>query len=108
MLERINQIAEQAATNVSRRQFLGGFGRTAAGAAAALGGLLVFSDFAKGGRKPRIPCASASSSACINHYVGDQCASSKSSKCKVWEGTENSCYCFHSRTGGGGGGGRRR
>jgi hypothetical protein len=40
MLEKVNQLAEQAATNVSRRQFLGRLGRSAMAVAAASGGLL--------------------------------------------------------------------
>lgn len=41
MFEKVSQIAEQAAINVSRRGFLKGLGRAAAGAAGALGGLLL-------------------------------------------------------------------
>ena len=40
MLDKFNQLAEQAATSVSRRQFLGRFGRGAGAAAAACAGLL--------------------------------------------------------------------
>jgi hypothetical protein len=40
MLEKITQLAEQAATSASRRQMLGRFGRAAAAAAAMLAGLL--------------------------------------------------------------------
>jgi hypothetical protein len=41
MFDKLSQFAEQAATNVSRRQFLGSLGRTAAGIAAVLGGVLL-------------------------------------------------------------------
>ena len=41
MLEKISYIADQAATDVSRRQFIGRLGRTAAGLAAVLGSLLL-------------------------------------------------------------------
>ena len=40
MLEKVSQIAQVAATNVSRREVLGRFGRAAAAAAALLAGLL--------------------------------------------------------------------
>ena len=40
MLEKINQVAEQMANNVSRREFVGRLGRVAAGVA-ALGGCLL-------------------------------------------------------------------
>lgn len=43
MLEKVTHIAEQAATNVSRRNFLERLGRGAGVAAAALGGLLISS-----------------------------------------------------------------
>jgi hypothetical protein len=41
MLKKFNQLAEQAATSVSRRQFFGRFGRGAVAVAAAMGGMLV-------------------------------------------------------------------
>jgi hypothetical protein len=50
MLEKFNHLAEQAATNVSRRQFLGRFGRGALTVAAAAGGLLAFPGHASAGR----------------------------------------------------------
>lgn len=40
MFEKLNQIAEQAATSASRRQFLGRLGKGALAVAAAAGGLL--------------------------------------------------------------------
>ena len=52
MFEKVSQIAEQAATNVSRRRFLGKVGRGAAVTVAALGGLLAISSEAVAGR----PC----------------------------------------------------
>lgn len=53
MLEKFNQLAEQAATNVSRRSFLGRLGRGAMAAAAAAGGLLAFGAGAQAGRAGR-------------------------------------------------------
>ncbi len=74
MLEKVSRIAEQAATNVSRRQFLGRFGRGAAVAAAALGGLLALPAVAQGGKRVQI-CSSDSTSACSGVPVGDPCQS---------------------------------
>jgi hypothetical protein len=51
MIEKLSQLAEQAATNVSRRQFLGRVGRGAMIAAAAAGGLLAFPAAATAGRR---------------------------------------------------------
>lgn len=92
MLEKVNQVAEQAATHVSRRQFLGRFGRVATSAAAAAGGFLAFSNFAIGGRKPQGElCNVQSFFGCINHRVGEACGSR--GRCTVFEGTDNECYC---------------
>jgi len=51
MLDRISQVAEKAATSVSRRNFLGQLGRGAAILAGALGGLLATADARAGGNK---------------------------------------------------------
>ena len=50
MFEKVSQLAEQAASNASRRQFLGSFGRGAMVMAAAAGGLLTFPRDAAAGR----------------------------------------------------------
>lgn len=51
MFEQISQLAEQAATNVSRRQFLGRLGGAALTATVVLGGFLAFPAGAAAGRK---------------------------------------------------------
>ena len=51
MWEKFNQIAEHAAIDVSRRQFLGRVGRGALMAAGALGALMVFPSDALAGRR---------------------------------------------------------
>ena len=56
MFAKFNKMAEQAATNVSRRQFLGRFGRAALGAATAAGGLLALPTVARAGRRQDKPC----------------------------------------------------
>jgi hypothetical protein len=69
MLESMTQLAEQAATNVSRRQFLGRFGQTAAGAAGVLAGLLLFPMDALARRDTGNPCAPFIKSKCHNGLV---------------------------------------
>lgn len=99
MFEKVSQVAEKAAANVSRRQFLGRFGRTAAGAAAALGGILALSGVAEGKRPTPALCNIASGSFCIGHHVGDPCGGK--GKCTVFDGTDNECYCKERGRGGG-------
>jgi hypothetical protein len=50
MLERVSQIAEQAATHASRREFLGRLGQGALIMAAAIGGVLAMPGDAVAGR----------------------------------------------------------
>ena len=52
MFEKVSQIAEQAATNVSRRRFFGRFGRGAMAVAVGVAGLLVGPRDASAGRNP--------------------------------------------------------
>ena len=101
MFKKVNQLAEQAATNISRRHFLGRFGRAATTAAAAVGAIAAFPGLAFGGRKPEVFCGPSSQQACLGKSVGDRCGSR--GKCAQYKGSEN-CYC--SKEGGGGGGGR--
>jgi hypothetical protein len=103
VLEKVTQFAEQAATNVSRRQFLGRFGRAATGAAAVLGGFLAFPGLAVGGRKPPELCSPQSDFYCVDRPVGYPCAG-RGSRCRVRKGTDNVCYCSrHGRPPRGGG-----
>jgi hypothetical protein len=51
MLDKFSQLAEQAATNVSRRQFLERFGRSALAVAAAAGAVLALPVRAQAGRR---------------------------------------------------------
>lgn len=70
MLEKVSHIAEQAATNVSRREFLGRVGRSAASSAAAVAGLLAFSDISFGGKQTQL-CLPSSHQDCA--AVGQAC-----------------------------------
>lgn len=110
MLERITNIAEQAAMQVSRRQFVGRFGRGAAAAAAALGGLMALPTVARCGRKARRRCNADSDPSCINATEGSNCGSSGVCKADPKDKSiEPVCHCVKKNGGGGGrGGGPRR
>lgn len=75
MLDKVSQIAEQAAGSVSRRQFLGRIGSGAAATAAALGGVLAFPAIARSGKTPRL-CSDDSPGWCAGLPVGTPCGSS--------------------------------
>jgi hypothetical protein len=47
MFERVGNLAERVATNVSRRAFLGRLGQGAMGVAAAIGGILMIAGTAR-------------------------------------------------------------
>ena len=91
MLERISQLAEEAATNVSRRQFLGRLGGLALGVAAAAGGLLSLTTVAQAGRRQTLCSPFYSTSSCVNNLVGGPCGSG--GKCTAAKGTVDHCYC---------------
>lgn len=71
MYERFNQVAEQVATSVSRRQFLGRLGRSAMAAAAAASGLLL-PDAAHARRRP-VACGAGSVIYCQGLVAGAYC-----------------------------------
>ena len=89
MFEQISQLAEQAATRASRRQFLGRVGRGAMGVAAALSRLLVLPGDAQAG--PGV-CGPYSAPVCRGKPVGSRCRKSLRTfgTCR---GT-TSCYCY--------------
>ena len=51
MFDRVSQMAEELATNASRREFLGQFGSAALAVAVAAGGLLALPGLAQGARR---------------------------------------------------------
>ena len=114
MLEKVSQFAEQAATNVSRRQFLGRLGKGAGITAAALGGMLIHSTPAWAGRKVRMCADPSSYSECSGLPVGSPCSFAGGGKCatngkEISPGVYDCSYCKVSGGGNnGGGGGRRR
>src|SRR5262245_35962390 len=77
MFEKFSQFAEQAATNVSRRQFLGGLGRTALAVAAAAGALLVLPSDANAIPQGTLCSPTCSSIYCANNLIGGQCRTGK-------------------------------
>jgi hypothetical protein len=76
MFEKLSQVAEQTAVNVSRRQFFGRLGRGAMLVAAAMGGLLATPTISRGGRRPPRTCSADSWSACQGALEGDGCRTS--------------------------------
>jgi len=115
MLERVSQLAEQAAANVSRRQFLGRIGKGAGMTAAVLGGLLIHSPPAWAGRKVRMCADPSSYSECSGLPVGSPCSYAGGGKCatsgkEISPGVYNCNYCKVPGSGNnsGGGGGPRR
>jgi hypothetical protein len=84
MFEKLGQAAEQMATKVSRRQFLGRLGRGAMAAAATVGGLLTLPDVAEAGARR---CGPNSVGSCRGKKVGAIC--NRMGRCA---GAPN-CYC---------------
>ncbi len=73
MLDKFNQLAEQAATSVSRRQFLGRFGRGAGAAAAACAGLLACASPAWAAKRIRMCSEFSAQVACQGKPYGSPC-----------------------------------
>jgi len=73
MFDKLSQAAEQLATNVSRRQFLGRFGAGALALATALGGLLALT----GEAQAATVCGPGSISYCRGRPVGSSCGSAR-------------------------------
>ncbi len=73
MLDKFNQLAEQAATSVSRRQFLGRFGRGAGAAAAACAGLLACASPAWAAKRIRMCSEFSAQVACRGVPMGSPC-----------------------------------
>jgi hypothetical protein len=71
MFEKFHQLAGQAATSASRRQFLGRLGKSALAATAAVSGLLVF----HGEAQAATVCGPNSIGYCRNRPVGSSCGS---------------------------------
>ena len=86
MFEKLTQAAEQLATNVSRRQFLGRFGGSALALATALGGLLALT----GDAEAATVCGPNSPYQCRGRPVGSPCGTrERPGRCA---GAPN-CYC---------------
>jgi hypothetical protein len=90
MLERIRQLAEHVATNVSRRQFLGRFGGGALAGATALAGLFSLPGQAQASQV----CGANSYFACAGRPVGSPCGTpSRPGRCR----RPPDCYCHVGR-----------
>jgi hypothetical protein len=74
MFERVGDLAERVATNVSRRAFLGRLGQSALGLAAVIGGVLAFPGQAQG----------AGDLCCVIAIVGP---------CRSYKAVKGTCPC---------------
>jgi hypothetical protein len=113
MFENFSQMAEQMATGLSRRQFLGRAGQGALVLAAALGGFLAFPTGARAARKcssdadcrrgqvcrsghcvnPPLACGPSSSLSCQGLNAGDGCIDGDfTGSCTAPKGSD-SCQC---------------
>ena len=88
MFEKFGQLAEQMATSVSRRQFLGRFGGGAMAVAAAAAGLLALPAVAHAAPDPF--CAGGDVR-CMGKRVGDPCGELGGGVCRKWGKTL--CFC---------------
>jgi hypothetical protein len=70
MFKNFSQLAEQTATNVSRRQFLGRVGRGALAATGTVAGFLAFGAEAQAGKRV---CSADSVWNCAGRPVGSPC-----------------------------------
>jgi hypothetical protein len=94
MLQSFRQLAEHAATGVSRRQFLGGMGRVAMVLAAAAGGLLAAPLASQGARPFRGTCGFDSGVECRGQPVGSSCAGG-AGRCRALEKKgDTGCFCY--------------
>jgi len=75
MFEKISQIAEHAATNVSRRQFLGRLGQAAVAAAGVLGGLLLLPIKASARHTALVQCTYVCPDGSVQAIGKNQCRS---------------------------------
>jgi hypothetical protein len=98
MLEKINQLAEQAATNVSRRQFLNRLGRGAMFTATVVGGLLAL----PGQAHAAAVCTPDSATGCVGKVEGQYCpAGTRSGVCVRTSGGRCGCVVKGPSRGGG-------
>jgi len=92
MFEKFSRLAEHAATNVSRRHFLGALGRGAMGCAAVVGAFLVGVRGADASR-PIQSCGFNSDPECQGRATGDACFNG-AGRCRRIRGTAYDCYCW--------------
>ena len=71
MFDKLSPVAEQAAINISRRQFFGRLGRVAMVVTTAAGGLLMLPGDAKAAGRV---CGNTYPSPCWQRKLGDPCA----------------------------------
>ena len=99
MFEKLGQVAQDVATNVSRRQFLGRFGRAAIAAAALVGGLTTNATGGRSGPKDPVYCdPTISFGGCEGHLVGSLCRDAEGNgTCQELAGGTGRCFCYTGR-----------
>lgn len=99
MFDKVSHLAEQAATNVSRREFLGRFGRSALAVAAAAGGILALPTVGHAGRRAQRMCSADSFGGCQGQLEGGSCTADRAfghcvgAKPRGGKSTVVVCYC---------------
>jgi hypothetical protein len=88
MLDKVTHIAEQAATSVSRRQFLGRFGKGAMILATTAGAVLAFPADAAAGRKCSVDADCPQNHVCCR---GVRCRNTSCGGGRVWCGCRYGC-----------------
>jgi hypothetical protein len=83
MFERVGNLAERVATNVSRRAFLGRLGQGALGLVAAIGGVLAFPADVQAGNNHCCLYASINGPFCFGRPVNGVCSGGKPVACKT-------------------------
>lgn len=106
MRSKVNQIAEQVASNVSRRGFLGRLGKGAGVVAAAVGGALIHSSsvWAGKGKGVRVCADPSSYTPCSGLTVGSPCPFAGGGRCatsgrEISPGIYDCDYCKVSGSG---------
>lgn len=92
MFEKVGRVAHRAATNVSRRQFLGRFGAGAMALAAAIGGVLALRGTASAA--PRVCGPGGDPGLCAGQEVNARCGGrlEPNARCRRIRGSTD-CVC---------------
>lgn len=96
MFKKMSRMAEQAATGLSRRDFLGRVGLGAMTLAAALGGLLALPAASRGEKPVPGLCNEDSDPGCVHVNEGSSCGTKKVCKGDPQDKSDNPvCHCVN-------------